>query len=125
MDNLKGKTVYISGPITDTEDAPERFAEATKVCRDLGAVEVFNPMDPDVQAWREGFDHDMHILSDLHILTQTAMRNGKMCAAFDAIVMLDGYGASKGAFAEQRCAEACGIEVLYMWNLLHPKQEEK
>lgn len=104
--DIKGKRVYLSGPMTGIPNlnAPA-FRSAQIVCRLLGADEVFNP----ATAWGHASKpHQWYMRHDLHRLTQS---EGDV-PHFDAIVMLDGWEGSGGALLERSIAEACGIEVV-------------
>lgn len=111
MGMLEGKRVYLSGPVEGVEDeAPGAFAKAAQACYRAGAVEVFDPMAPDVQARREpyGYGRGMHLLDDLHELTTRAVRAGRMAPYYDAVVMMPGYGPHQGCFLEMREAKEAG-----------------
>ena len=111
--DLKGKNVYISGPITGKllHNAPA-FAEAHAMLREIGADEIFNP----VHIWyrsRLFSTHEQYMRKCLDELTK-----GSGCFThYSAIVMLDGYEGSEGAKLELEVAEAIGIKAIKMGDL--------
>lgn len=109
--DIKGRCVYLSGPMTGIPDlnAPA-FQSAAIVCRLLGADEVFNP----TTAWSHASKpHQWYMRHDLHRLTQS---EGDV-PHFDYIAMLDGWEGSDGATLERSVAEASGIAVVTMQEL--------
>ena len=101
IDPIKGRRVYISGMITNNQDAAAEFARAHKWCRDHGAAEVFNPMAAGVQVKRPNWTHEQHMLADLHFLTS---------GHYDLLLQLPGWTFSGGAQLESAVADMCGIE---------------
>lgn len=92
------KAVYISGPMSAFEDLnKDAFNTAERLLTDSG-YDVWNPQSiVGLYESREAYlRHDLRMLLDC-----------------DAIYMLCGWEASKGAQLEHRVAVECGIEVLY------------
>ena len=108
--DLKGKFVYISGPIAGEPGYRARFAEAAAVLRAMGA-DVFDPSVLAVQfpSWLpEDF-----MCYDLDVLTgNTVPKGGDLRRCVDLLVSLDGWEASKGARIERIVADACGIRAV-------------
>ena len=104
MRDLKGRRVYLSGPMTGLPDHNrEAFYRAKRACEAAGAEIVFNP--------REAWGHtdkpgEWYMLHDLHRLTESTGEG----PLFDTIVLLSGWTRSQGAQEEYRVAVACGIE---------------
>lgn len=111
--DLKGKNVYLSGPITGKllHNAPA-FAEAHAMLREMGAGSIYNPS----MGWlREGSEHshEWYMLRCLNSLS-----NG--CGGrpfYDAIVLLDGYEGSVGSRVELEVAESIGVQSITMSEL--------
>lgn len=92
--------IYISGPVTGTKDAKERFANAEKVLQAAGN-EVINPFSicesmPESTKWMEYMD-----------ITLAAMRNA------DAVYMLKDWEESHGASVEYHYAAGTGKTIYY------------
>ena len=98
---MKGKRVWVSGPITgrDEQECRQHFAEAVALLEAEGHT-VFDPWD----AWDEygPLDYDKIMNIDLAIM--------ESC---DAIYMLTGWEDSPGARREKGRAEWHDLEVLY------------
>ncbi|MBQ9021050.1 MAG: DUF4406 domain-containing protein [Eggerthellaceae bacterium] len=101
LPEIEGRSVYISGKITNNEQAALQFAKAHKDCIESGAAYVFNPMAAAVQVKRPGWMHDDHMRADIHELT-----SGRI----DVILQIDGWRESGGALLESAIADMCGIE---------------
>lgn len=83
--------VYISGPITGTDDYMERFARAERFLHAAGYNDVINPVKVIAQL-PEGITHEECMKVSVAMLD--------MC---EAVFMLEGWRESKG----------CGIEFEY------------
>lgn len=103
MNNMK--KIYISGPITDLDHkvAEANFKEAEEFLKENFDCEVVNPMV--VVPFNKKWKWIDYILADLKILDTC-----------DAIYMLRGWGASKGARIERNFAEENGIKEIYQSN---------
>lgn len=94
-----GSLIYISGPITGTDDAAERFAAAAEHIRELGYI----PVNPQYCVrLPEECTHDQWMIVDIAILS--------LC---QGIYMLDRWTMSSGAKEEYEYATAHG-----MWKML-------
>ena len=111
--DLKGKNVYISGPITGKllNNAPA-FAEAHAMLREMGAAAVYNPT---LRWLRESVErsHERYMLQCVSALSSEY--RGK--PFYDAIVLLDGFESSEGALVELSVAKALGIPSVKMGDL--------
>lgn len=91
--------IYISGPITDTEDYQDRFAAAEKFLKAKGYTTI-NPAaeladrDPAVTTWEEYMGDAL-----------------KMLATADGIYMLKDWRNSKGAVIEYKVALAMDKQI--------------
>lgn len=88
------KRIYLSGPVTGTNDAPERFAAAEMELRKkfTGEFEIINPVEI-CRMLPESFNHGEYMTVCLALLTTC-----------DAICMLPGWKESIGARVEYRTA---------------------
>jgi hypothetical protein len=91
--------VYLSGPITGTNDFMDRFASAEKILVKIGC-EVVNPAEinshlPEGTAWQTYMGESL-----------------KLLCGCDAICMLDNWEVSKGARIEHDVAEKMGMFFL-------------
>jgi hypothetical protein len=103
---------YIAGPITgyDREERRRAFAEAARLVEQAG-MEPINPLDEqprdvspgDPGYWAAAMRIDLRRLLDPE------------CGA---ILLLDGWQASRGASLERLVAEAIGLTILSMSDLL-------
>lgn len=93
------KTVYISGAITGTLDYKERFKAAEK-CLQWWGYKTINPAEenaklPKSTTW-EGY-----MRASIRLLMKA-----------DAIYMIRGWQASKGARLERKIAKELGMEII-------------
>jgi hypothetical protein len=91
------KAVYISGPITGTEDWPGRFAAASAALLAAGLA----PINPAAAGVRPGWTWGDYIRHDLELLRLA-----------DAIVLLPGWEQSRGARVEAAEAKFRGLPIL-------------
>lgn len=103
--------VYISGPITGTEDYAERFDAAEKLVRARGYKTV-NPRH-NALAIKDG-THDQY----MHV----CFAQMDLC---DSILMLEGWENSKGARLEREHAEQNGMFIFYENELRGGATEKK
>lgn len=95
--DIKGKRVYLSGPITNTKNYKGLFMFAEELAALGDAEQIYNPAAqiPASSSW----EHAMaQCLSEI--------------TNYDTIVMLPGWNVSRGARLERDVALACGMRVL-------------
>ena len=90
--------IYISGQITGTKDFAERFASAEQKLAGMG-FDVCNPAK-ELAHFPKGTPWRTYMAECLRMLL--------MC---DAVYMMDGWKASKGARLEWQVAMACGLQI--------------
>jgi hypothetical protein len=92
------RRIYISGPITGIPDGNlAAFAHAARTIAQSGEIPV-NPHEnglPPTASWREHMRADLRMLADC-----------------DAILLLPGWGRSRGAYIEQKVAQILGMQIL-------------
>lgn len=88
--------VYISGPITGTEDYKERFRMAEMELRHVGHIPV-NPVTISEKLGKN-LPHEAYMKRDIEWLITC-----------EGIYMLPGWENSEGAKVEKMIADACGI----------------
>lgn len=101
---MRKRKIYISGPISGTDDWKERFTRAEKELRVLYSaageeIDVINPARiemPEGTTWQQYMDITLQML--------------RGC---DEIYMLAGWRSSKGAQIERLYALGSGIVVYY------------
>lgn len=92
--------IYLSGPITGTEDYMERFAEAEKELTEFG-IDVVNPAKVNGQ------------LPKCTTYAEYMKMSIAMLDICDAIYLLKGWTDSPGAMAEFEHAYEHGISILF------------
>ena len=109
MGRLKGKRVFISGPMTGVEhcNAPA-FAEAHAICREQDAVRVFDPSWEWMCDEGEEKPHEWYMRRCLC----------ELLSGYDMLLQLDGWEVSDGCAVEYEVALACGIEVVSLDEVL-------
>lgn len=118
--HLSGRGVYLSGPITGTEDRNEKtFNAVAFLLRVFGASDVFNP----VNRINKDASYEDAMTACLQQLTKADWtRNDRH--EYGILVSLPGWTKSKGATLERFCARACGLKVYDFFELLDLLKED-
>ena len=109
---LKGRNVYLSGPITGVKGYRCPFVFMEKVLHKVSDGMVFNPAIeiPSDSPYEAAMATCLQALS-------LRVRDGEdepYYPMYEVMILLPGWTKSKGAQIENRVAEACGIEVIDM-----------
>lgn len=113
-DVLRNKNVFLSGPMTGYENYnSQSFREALHRAIKAGAGHVYNPAT--YISIMQDKTHEEQLTATIRELVRAGMDgNGHL---YDAIVMLNGWGASSGAKIEHDVTVACGIKVFSVGQL--------
>lgn len=97
--DIKGKRVYLSGPITNTKNYKGLFMFAEELVKMCDASQVFDPASqiPDSLGYEDAMKRCVRALTD-----------------HDTIVMLPDWNVSQGSKVEHEVARACGMDVVYL-----------
>lgn len=102
---VEGKNVFLSGPMTGLPHYNrEVFMRADKFVKTFDAAYIYNPAEHIKEL--EGFSHGMCMRVSLQNLCSL-----KNPFVYDVLVSLPGWENSSGARMEREVAEACGMEV--------------
>ena len=95
--DIKGKRVYLSGPITNTKNYKGLFMFAEKLADFGEAKQIYNPAAqiPASSSWEQAMHRCLSEITN-----------------YDTVVLLPGWNASRGARLESDVALACGIHVV-------------
>ena len=95
--DIKGKRVYLSGPITSTKNYKGLFMFAEELAALGDAEQIYNPAArvPAFFTWEQAM---YRCLSEI--------------TKYDMVVMLPGWSASRGARLERDVALACGMHIV-------------
>lgn len=109
---LKGRNVYLSGPITGVKGYKYPFVFMEKVLHKASDGMVFNPATeiPSDSPYEAAMATCLQALS-------LRVRDGEdepYYPMYEVMFLLPGWTKSQGAQIENRVAEACGIEVVEM-----------
>ena len=115
MTHVRGRHVYLSGPMTGIEGWNRAaFDDAEKRLRSLGAQEPYNPAN--FIGRFESLSHAVCMYRSLVELVdeEWSTEPGYPTPWYDLLVSLPGWEQSAGARLEREVAVACGIEVCYL-----------
>ena len=112
--NLKGKHVFLSGPITgiDEEESRIAFEAAERYAKNHGAELVYNPRK-DLDG--KDFTHKQCMgwtLSELTMGDVEQVSSTNWANHYDVVLLLPGWMGSKGASVEAIVAQSIGIETV-------------
>lgn len=109
---LKGRNVYLSGPITGVKGYRCPFVFMEKVLHKVSDGMVFNPATeiPSNTPYEAAMATCLQALS----LRVRDSEDEPYYPMYGVMILLPGWTKSKGAQIENRVAEACGIEVIDM-----------
>ncbi len=109
--DVKGKNVFISGPMTGIPHYNvEKFAAVHAELKEAGAKRIYDPAIEWLLNEYEDKGHECYMRKSTRLLADTRVGNKPV---YDVVVVLDGWGNSKGARAEIEVAKACGVDVIY------------
>lgn len=96
-DKVKGKKVYLSGPITGIKNYKGLFLFAEEIVRMCDAARIFNPASqiPDSLGYEQAMKRCVAALAE-----------------YDTIMLLPGWRTSKGVRLEYDIALACGMHII-------------
>lgn len=96
-DKVKGKKVYLSGPITEIKNYKGLFLFAEELIKMCDAARIFNPASqiPDSLGYEDAMKRCVTAL-----------------AQYEVIMMLPGWRTSKGARLEYDIALTCGMNII-------------
>ena len=109
---LKGRNVYLSGPITGVKGYKCPFVFMEKVLHKVSDGMVFN-LATEIPS---NTPYEAAMATCLQALS-LRVRDGEdepYYPMYEVMILLPGWTKSKGAQIENRVAEACGIEVIDM-----------
>ena len=117
--DLKGKNVYLSGPMTGREHyGVAELAEAHAALKEAGAAYVYDPAIRYLaksQRKLAVMRHEDWMCDCLHELTEREKRDqcwvDLLPMKYDLLVQLPGWEESDGAIEEFSVAKSCGIRV--------------
>lgn len=95
--DIKGKRVYLSGPITNTKNYKGLFMFAEELAALDGAEQIYNPAAqiPASSSWEQAMHRCLSEITN-----------------YDTVVMLPGWNTSRGARLECDVALACGMQIV-------------
>ena len=95
--DIKGKRVYLSGPITNVKNYKGLFMFVEELAALDDAEQIYNPAAqiPASSSWEQAMHRCLSEITN-----------------YDTVVLLPGWNASRGARLESDVALACGIHVV-------------
>lgn len=113
MTDIKNRAVFISGPMTGIDNYNvAAFCEAHARLKALSPMRVYNPAIEYLQN-REDMPHKLWMRRCL-----VELLLGSNGYRYDVLISLPGWQNSEGARLECAVANACGIEVVALSDLL-------
>ena len=110
MIHVRGRRVYLSGPMTGIKDWNKpAFKEAERKLLSLGIVTAYNPTD--FIAILSEAPHEVSMFYSIHFMMQLGNLHHPYLPYYEVLVSLPGWEQSAGARLERDVAVACGIEV--------------
>ena len=102
--DIKGKRVYLSGPITNMKNYKGLFMFAEELAALDGAEQIYNPAAqiPASSSWEQAMHRCLSEITN-----------------YDTVVMLPGWNTSRGARLECDVALACGMNVIDLTKCRH------
>ena len=99
--DIKGKRVYLSGPITNVKNYRGLFMFAEELADFGEAKQIYNPAAqiPSSSSWEQAMHRCLSEITN-----------------YDTVVMLPGWNVSRGARLERDVALACGINIVDLTN---------
>lgn len=105
MSKVKGKKVFLSGPMSGLPHYNvAAFADAHATVIEHGAIHVYNPAIEYLKRGRNDMGHEYWMRKCLQALIGDV-------PGYNVLVSLPGWEDSEGARTEREVAQACGIEV--------------
>ena len=95
--DIKGKRVYLSGPITNVKNYKGLFTFVEELAALDDAEQIYNPAAqiPASSSWEQAMHRCLSEITN-----------------YDTVVLLPGWNASRGAKLERDVALACGMRVV-------------
>lgn len=95
--DIKGKRVYLSGPITNVKNYKGLFMFAEELADFGEAKQIYNPASqiPSSSSWEQAMHRCLSEITN-----------------YDTVVMLPGWNVSRGARLERDVALACGMHIV-------------
>ena len=99
--DIKGKRVYLSGPITNVKNYKGLFMFAEELADFGEAKQIYNPAAqiPSSSSWEQAMHRCLSEITN-----------------YDTVVMLPGWNVSRGARLEHDVALACGMHIIDLTN---------
>lgn len=117
MTSVKGRRVFLSGPMTGIANYNvEAFATAHAIVKECGAVSVYNPAIEYLRNNFENMTHEQCMRECLRTLTKPSLIHDDE-PFYDLMVQLPEWENSEGALTEFAVAQACGIECVELWEV--------